>query len=110
MTCLPVAAVLRYLDAADSCFSAPGTEPRSAVAMFAAGNGSFTVSFWFRQFLGQDGGDQFEYLFSTMANASRSNPAPGVMFSPGQIHVYLPESGHPAHGLVSLLRTWQTLM
>ncbi|KAK9797358.1 hypothetical protein WJX73_002152 [Symbiochloris irregularis] len=63
-------------------------------------NGSFALSFWFKADPANDAGTLFGYMFSTTANATSTDLATFASFAPNTINVYLPESGHPAAGLV----------
>eukprot|EP00212_Chloropicon_laureae_P003902 CAMPEP_0197488208 /NCGR_PEP_ID=MMETSP1311-20131121/3186_1 /TAXON_ID=464262 /ORGANISM="Genus nov. species nov., Strain RCC856" /LENGTH=1764 /DNA_ID=CAMNT_0043032175 /DNA_START=186 /DNA_END=5480 /DNA_ORIENTATION=+ len=59
-----------------------------------AENGNFAVNFWFRNKDMQ--GTSFEYVYSHSGDDDMSfNP-----FYPNQVHIYLPEVSHPAHGVI----------
>jgi len=59
-----------------------------------AENGGFGVNFWFRNKDSQ--GSSFEYVYSHSSDDDLAfNP-----FYPNQLHIYLPEVSHPAHGVI----------
>jgi hypothetical protein len=59
-----------------------------------AAEGPFAVNFWFRN--NDSSGNSFEYVYSHSGDDDMSfNP-----FYPNQLHVYIPESSHIAHGVV----------
>jgi len=59
-----------------------------------AAEGPFAVNFWFRN--NDSSGNSFEYVYSHSGDDDMSfNP-----FYPNQLHVYIPEASHIAHGVV----------
>jgi hypothetical protein len=68
--------------------------------MYAGSDGQFTISFWFKANSSAQKGDLFEYIFSHSANATRQHYSTVDTFQPNQVHMFLPEQGHPAHGLL----------
>eukprot|EP00958_Prasinococcus_capsulatus_P003936 scaffold364_cov401-Prasinococcus_capsulatus_cf.AAC.4 len=59
-------------------------------------NGGFTVNFWFRN--PDSPGQLFEYMYSHGTDTD----VDGIdnVWAPNNIHVYLPEEAHPAHGII----------
>eukprot|EP00216_Chloropicon_sp_CCMP2111_P006625 CAMPEP_0198234118 /NCGR_PEP_ID=MMETSP1446-20131203/211_1 /TAXON_ID=1461542 ORGANISM="Unidentified sp, Strain CCMP2111" /NCGR_SAMPLE_ID=MMETSP1446 /ASSEMBLY_ACC=CAM_ASM_001112 /LENGTH=1741 /DNA_ID=CAMNT_0043914847 /DNA_START=161 /DNA_END=5386 /DNA_ORIENTATION=- len=59
-----------------------------------ASRGAFAVNLWMRN--NDSLGDSFEYIFSHAQDDDMGfNP-----FYPNQLHIYLPEVSHPAHGVI----------
>ncbi|BDA48704.1 hypothetical protein COCOBI_12-3860 [Coccomyxa sp. Obi] len=65
-----------------------------------AAMGPFTINIWVKANASDMDGDLFQYFFSHSAYATRQNYANVDTFHPNQVHIYLPENGHPATGLV----------
>jgi len=63
-----------------------------------AERGSFAVNFWIRQTQPSLGGT-FEYVYSH----SEDDGVPFSPWYPNQLHVYLPEISHPAHGVARVI-------
>jgi hypothetical protein len=66
----------------------------------AGEEGPFSVAFWFKANASAQEGQLFEYMFSHSANSTREHPSTVDTFQPNQLHVFLPQAGHPATGLV----------
>ncbi|KAK9917704.1 hypothetical protein WJX75_007350 [Coccomyxa subellipsoidea] len=65
-----------------------------------AAMGPFSINMWVKANATDMDGDLFQYFFSHSGYATRQNYASVDTFHPNQVHVYLPENGHPATGLV----------
>ncbi|KAL4548009.1 hypothetical protein Ndes2526B_g07220 [Nannochloris sp. 'desiccata'] len=59
-------------------------------------SGPFSVNLWMRRLPGTSDfqGDTFQYLYSHSGWSSTAG------YSPNQVHLYIPEQSHPAHGTV----------
>ncbi|KAK9839475.1 hypothetical protein WJX81_004373 [Elliptochloris bilobata] len=63
-------------------------------------DGPFSVNLWFRGNGSEMTGELFEYIFSHSAYATTTQPSTVSSFQANQIHMFLPEDAHPAHGLL----------
>jgi hypothetical protein len=73
------------------------TPPDAQLPTLAASQGNFSVAFWVKPNIGELGGQLFQYFYSHTKYGLNNNQ---TTFAPNSINVYLPESGHPAYGLV----------
>ena len=78
----------------------PGTAGVHDGVCCAAGNGSFSINFWFKPSTTGNPGELFGYILSIAANATRTTLATTDTFAVNNIDIYLPQEGHPAWGLV----------
>lgn len=64
---------------------------------YGAFDGQFAINLWFKRAVGYGYG--FEYLFSH-GGTDFPGQQVGYDFTPNQVQLYIPESSHPAHGIV----------
>ena len=66
----------------------------------AANKGSFSINLWIKPDQQGNTGSLFGYILSTAANATRADLATVDTFAPNNIDLFLPQTAHPAYGLV----------
>jgi hypothetical protein len=64
-------------------------------------DGAFAVNFWMRQ--GATAGNGFEYVLSLADDEAAGADGQFDAWRPNSLHVYVPEAGHDAHGVVRFI-------